>query len=184
MRNDIQHKYIQDAELRRKTQQQSGTAATAAAAAGGGSSARQQLLLDLGLAGESLNDQQQQQQEVPLLGPHRQKIRSRFWRTSGGLAAPLPAAAQALVAAGGYPLLPRLWGRELGTRTPKNQAELRERVRTAAIQYVYKEELQVGGVLGCILAKVLPCLWATVVWAGVWAAAIQYVYEEELQVGD
>jgi hypothetical protein len=117
------------------------------------------------LAGDTVDDQQQQQQqqqEVPLLGPHRQMIRSRFWRAAGGLAAPLPPAAQALVAAGGYPLLPRLWDRELGTRTPKNQAELRERVRTAAIQYVYEEELQVSvvlwGVVFCGLSRATSCM--------------------------
>lgn len=72
---------------------------------------------------------------------------------SGGECAPLPPAAQSLLSAGGFPLLPRLWDRELGTRTSKNQAELRERVRQAAIQYVYEQELQVGlvwvWVLGC-----------------------------------
>jgi hypothetical protein len=63
---------------------------------------------------------------------------------TGGDCAPLPPGAKALVDAGGYPLLPRLWARELGGRTPKNQADLRERVRLAAIQLIYEEELQVS----------------------------------------
>ena len=83
-----------------------------------------------------------------LLGPHRQKIRSKFW-TKGGSCAPLPPAAQALVSSGGYPLLPRLWARELGYRTPKHQADLRDRVRRAAIQAIYEQELQVCRVSVC-----------------------------------
>ena len=63
---------------------------------------------------------------------------------SGGACAPLPPAAQSLVEAGGWPLLPRLWGRELGRHTPSAQADLRERVRLAAIQFIYEQELQVG----------------------------------------
>lgn len=62
---------------------------------------------------------------------------------TGGNCARLPPGAKALVDAGGYPLLTRLWARELGGRTSKNQADLRERVRLAAIQYIYEEELQV-----------------------------------------
>lgn len=62
----------------------------------------------------------------------------------GGEAAPLPPAANALLDKGGYPLLPRLWAKGLGTRTPKSQTELRERVRRAAIQFVYEEELAVS----------------------------------------
>ena len=83
LRNEVQHKYIQDAEARRKAPH--AIAATAAAGAGSSSDRRQQLLQDLGLvdSGEGEQQQQQQQQTTVLLGPHRQKVRSRFWKVRG-----------------------------------------------------------------------------------------------------
>lgn len=59
LRNEVQHHHIQDAELRRKAQQQ-------------------------GVTGDAFGgDGQQQQQDTVLLGPFRQKIRSRFWKAKG-----------------------------------------------------------------------------------------------------
>jgi hypothetical protein len=79
-------------------------------------------------------------------------VTSRPSLSPGGECAPLPPAAHALLDKGGLPLLPRLWERELGSRTPKDQAALRERVRRAAIQAVYEGELAVSeqrAVLSC-----------------------------------